>query len=442
MNVTPVFRISYPFLIRLFTVAPVVFLAFCIITLGVDVPFLDEWEIAALLTAKEGISFHALWQLHNEHRTFFLKLLILLLSHFSKWNICYEMAVSFIFVLAIFLIIFLEIRRLEKFSSRAVPLLIWPVISLLLFSIASYGNWLWGFQVGFITAHLCIVLGFSALAQWTHTSSKEAFAIALVCGILATYTTAHGLTYWPVGILAILIAPKPRTKYLFTWCIVFALTMAIYFYKYTKAPHTGELGHLFFQNPAQFIGLLAVYMLGFLGAPLKWMDAFIAVIIGTAGLLAFIWVCIHNRRKNWLTYSFFYLISIYTIMTALLIGFGRVEFGVTQALTPRYVITGSLFWIGLIVLMSDSVSLSCAHRKKWYMATAVIGILSILTASYAMPSAKQFSSILSTARVHIIEHYPDTLDDKILSTIYPADPERVKSLLKGLAEKKLSLFRE
>ncbi|MFM6192415.1 MAG: hypothetical protein ACKPFB_21235, partial [Planktothrix sp.] len=67
-----------------------------IIRFGVNVPFYDQWVLPALFekTATGTLAFKDLFELHNNHRILFPRLIFIGLGFISNWNIKLELLFS------------------------------------------------------------------------------------------------------------------------------------------------------------------------------------------------------------------------------------------------------------------------------------------------------------------------------------------------------------
>lgn len=180
---------------------PIVFLIYFVAQYKVDVPYWDQWEIASLLNKSfEGtLAFGDLWKQHNEHRPLFPLIIMLVLARLSNWNISYELAVNILLGIGIFSVFIYQLGKTDKsIGNRRVY---WPVpiISLFIFCLPQYENWLWGWQIQVFLNVLAAIVGIVLLAGYAH--KWLGFMLALFMGVIATYSFANGLVYWPVGLL-------------------------------------------------------------------------------------------------------------------------------------------------------------------------------------------------------------------------------------------------
>lgn len=419
------------------TALPFLLLCFWVNEFFIDIPFWDEWSILPI-TGIENLSFAELWQQHSEHRIFFPRLLTLSLAHFSHWDIRWEIMGNVIISGLSFLVIFHQLKKHEREYGRPFPLIGWLAISLLFFSFSQYENWLWGFQIQIFIARLAMLCGFTFLTHWRSTFSYRPYALALLCGVVATFSFGGGLCYWPTGAFLLFTLPKKRKLFLSLWCIVSLAVILLYFHGYTQPPHTSGL--MFgVRHPWECL----IYLCITLGAPIAPFNIMLALIIGFTGLVIFSKICF-SRRKNILNrepLDFFIILIIFTLINALVTAMSRVELGLGQAITSRYITIHSFFWISLIVMTVDMVYRSASERKKWFVSVIAGMVFVVLGYIYGVCFGQMFSDKLMTAKTYILTNYPDISDDAILKTVYP-NPNQMRPWIAAMAEKKLSLFRE
>lgn len=436
----------YERFITALAIVPIVGLAIFMIKLGVDVPYWDAWRIAADMADPDGLSLQSAWKLHNEHRIFFPKLVMLILGRISQWNIHYELAGVFLCILLICACVIYFIRRLPLTEINAIPAVIWPIVTIILCNLAGFENWLWGWQITFLIAHLAIIIFVAMLVLWLHTGSRLQFFTATLACIIASFSTGHGLACWPLGIVAISFAEKRRIPAMTIWLIVCALTLLLYFHEYAAPPHhkTADYLQQFVSAPVIYISSLLCYIGLYIGGSLSIFDAGIAMLAGVIGIIGFFVIAFQNLKtiKSSPALSFFLLLGLYSLFAATITGVLRMEFGAFQALAPRYVIVSSLFWVSIIILMLLNPKKRASHKPEWHILTSLIVVFLIFSSFHSMPVAKNYSYQLQDSRDYLLQNYPDKIDEKIIrSFIEPAFLQEGLKGLDAIAKSKMSIFR-
>lgn len=76
---------------------PITIVGLYIFLFGLNIPFLDQWEVVSLLQKKQQglLTLSDLLAQHNEHRPFFPRLIWIALSTFTHYNINVQLWVNF-----------------------------------------------------------------------------------------------------------------------------------------------------------------------------------------------------------------------------------------------------------------------------------------------------------------------------------------------------------
>jgi len=103
----------------------------------VDVPFLDEWAYMLILPKSYEctLSLADLFALHNEHRLFFPRLIMLVPARLTYWNMLYETGAAVVFAAGAFGLLVLRLRATGREVGRNL-LVLAPVLSLVHFSLS------------------------------------------------------------------------------------------------------------------------------------------------------------------------------------------------------------------------------------------------------------------------------------------------------------------
>ncbi|MBA3439608.1 MAG: hypothetical protein H0T92_07045 [Pyrinomonadaceae bacterium] len=352
-------------------ISPACLLAILIYKYSVDVPYWDQWALAPIFekVARGSLGFNDLFAQQNEYRQFFPNVIFISLGWLTAWNVKYEMLV--IFLLACF--VSLNLYRLNRLtvhgsSTQRLPALL--VVNLFIFSPIQYDNWLFGVQIVYFMPVACITTGILVAYSKLNISTK--FLICMSLSTISTFSSANGILCWIVA-LPVLAWSKPHQDLLgknllwkkwliLLWVIGFALNLAAYLYDYQKPALHPSLSNSLLR-PSQ----ASLYFLAFLGAgfavgrhPLT-----VAVITGTTSMLLFILSCgyllrfrtdfaLVRRMIGWV------MIGAYSVLTGMMVTYGRLGFGVEQSLSSRY----TTFSIYLIVSLVPLTLIIFDHAAK------------------------------------------------------------------------------
>ena len=212
---------------------------------GVNLFWLDEWDTlpvmfeqydAGTLTAAE------FWELHNEHRVVFPKLVMLGLGLLTNGNTVANMYFIEVLLLAILAVF---IAAFQKQFTRGPAIWLMALIAFLVFSLRQYENMLWGFQVGFVMVVAASLGAFLGLSRITIERYVSMFICAIFAATVATYSSVQGLLVWPVGLgqLLILSLTKKLKIILMTiWTIIGAGEWLVYFLDWVIPKYHPRLG--------------------------------------------------------------------------------------------------------------------------------------------------------------------------------------------------------
>lgn len=428
--------------------APFVFLLVVVFSFAVDVPFYDHWDFVPFLSRSfEGeLSFGDFWAQHNEHRLIFPRLIMLALARASAWNVGYEIAASVAFAAATLLLL---LRRLAMTGREAGLSLRWliPVVSLIVFSVGQWENWLWGWQVQIFINVWAAVAGVYVLTAGSLSPLRLAGGAGL--GVVATYSFGSGAAFWVAGafvVHSVIEDRRRRWKYLAAWSAVTAAVMASYLYGYETPPWHPSLWYSL-QHPLTF----ARHVLNYLGGPVAGSSALLAAPAGLLGLLAqaalVVWLAPLGLRRL-IPYL---ALGLYALTSAVITGIGRAGMGSDQALASRYVTVGQLLWISVAacaVLIAARAPRNPEDREGRLAKRGAVAVTALIVAAVAVTS---LAGIRPAADRHrhltrcrsLIEEYPRGGAEaaRVLDSIHPT-PRLIPRDINTLQRLRLSVFRE
>lgn len=302
-------------------------------------PTWDEWEMANFLElADRGrLDWSAFWGFQNEHRIVLPRLILYGLIELTGWQRQVIMTINLGIGVAMAALLGVAVYRCvgrRAFTLIAVPL------SLLLFSFAQYENWLFAFQTNFILAGFgvaCCVLGTTPLGA-TQRHRRWGFPLAFAGALIASLSTFGGLLTWPTFLIA--VWPIGRR-----WAILWGLGAAAIGIPYLIGFPRGTTA---LASP----GELLAYGLAYLGAPLGFPTVGLAIGYGTIGLLLMAFNLVALRRDGgWSTRLLPWLaLALFALAGAALTTAGRASLGSGQAITSRYQIFSTYWWLSLLLI--------------------------------------------------------------------------------------------
>ena len=320
-------------------IIPAAFIGILILKYGVDLPQWDEWAgVTFLYKLNAGtLSLSDLFAQQNEYRQFFPNLIFVFIGRLTKFDVRYHMGVS---LLTACLISF-NIYHLGKLTLDQVGDRLWAYVAanLLIFSPVQHDNWLQGQQLIYFFPIACLSMCLVIATTPRLRFPAKCIACA-VLSIISTFSSVNGILCWLLVLPVLLAWPQAERRskrwLVIGWMAGFSLSAILYMYGYRKPSAQPSLLH-FFDHPAQ----TAVYFFNVVGRPLTFFRVMLGPIIGFGLVVIFIWACVQfirslkspldaRKRLVWL------VIGAYSVLTALLITFGRSGLGAGQSLSWRY----------------------------------------------------------------------------------------------------------
>jgi len=409
---------------------------------SLDFPYADQWDFVPTLdhALKGQLSMGGLWAQHNEHRLIFPRLLMLALALPSHWNIYWEYAANLGLAILTWMVLCLQARVSGKTLVSGSNAPVYLIFALIVFSLSQWGNWFLGWQMQAFMNVLASLLAFIALSWRRYPAG--AMSLAALFGIVATYSFANGLLVWPIGLFLIWLQRAERGEgfrdQMIGWSGVSVAVVTTYLVGYSSPPHHTSLLHALMQ-PLHCL----VYVFNYLGQPLGQASDILSIALevlgfgsgpGASALSIFmgllgvlLWgVTLAQLRISgvpshalipWIG------ISIYAIGTAALTALGRVDEGIAQALSSRYVTMANLLWY------SVAVQVFWAAQILEGKLTRVVLPYKVYVLCAALVLASFAGTYRWTERYHVYSALRGALltgqDPTVLTPLYPPDPSRI-----------------
>lgn len=414
----------------------------------VNVPFYEQWWLIRLFADdREGrLDWRIFWDQLGDHRVVLPRVVMLLLArvfHYNLWPEAWFSVGLGCGILAVLVWLAWPIMR------GSVAMVALPVLSLIVFSLSQWENWVWTLQLMFFMTLLFAVASLAVLARngrGTAAQDWRRLAVAIVLAVGASTSFSTGLATWPAGLVIILGLGRQRRDLArgAVW-IAAAVGMAVA-YKYgLRYSPTRPLTETLVAMPHR----LTYYALAYLGAPLvpsAWHRAGAAVgvaaLLGTAGWLAFLW----RREARCAGAVAPAIVSavalvVFAVTAAAMTALGRVEHGIGQAMSPRYVTFSHTLYLALVLALAWCLAGGARSRAgRLGAATA----LAMLTLALAAASARSVEG-LRWRRAYIAEARDELFrlqDDQLLRRLY-VDTRQLREEFIPLARRHgLSIFRD
>jgi hypothetical protein len=416
----------------------------------VDVPFWDQWNFVPLLgkSYEQGITLGDLWGLHNEHRLLFPRLIMLGLAHISGYNIVLELVVIILLAVATFIVLWYQYSRTAGVLGYSGFPWVVPVFSLLVFTHSQAENWLWGWQIQIFLNVLAVVAGLVCLGSRPFRWKK--YWAALGCGILATYSFANGLVFWPLGFLGLVLvswrSKLQKKRALAGWLAATAGVTLSYLVQFHYKSPSGTPWTQFLDHPGGYLRYIFIY----LGRPVIHLQEY-ALAVGLFGIIFFGLFFLYGflkRREKFQAALPFFLCGLYSFGCALLTGIGRVGFGSGQATSGRYVPFSALLWISnfaLLFFLSQEIRLRTGRRAGRILSLTGVGILAFFLVFWiGRTSFRVGTRVFKSYHFRLLPVRQELLrgkDDELLLRLY-VDADYIREGIKVLSKHHLSVFRK
>ncbi len=426
-------------LIWVVALIPMLRLTYLVRLYGVEVPTLDDWEMAPLIVeAHTGhFSWAHIFEQQQEARTVLPKLIFILSAANGHWDVRDQMMLSVVCCWLTAAGIFVLLRR-SGLRLAAIAICFWLAV-LTIFSTAQFELWIFAsgfpsfFPALFLVAAL-VVIGTDRLTTlWK-------FVLCVVLAVASSFSLANGLLAWGLTFPTLLLTRAiPRWRsWLVAWVAACALCATAYFSGFQRAPGLTEFA------PSVSWTDYTAFVLQFLGGGLAyaWKNHS-SLSAGTFGLVLLVMFCVAiiyffrrmGDRVSLAKALPWFALGGYSIGSSILAALGRVGYGASYALASRYV-TFSLYltiaMIGLVALiLHDNFRPGSARRSViWSYAICVV-----LLAAYLIPykacadNTRFFLRALSAkdriARAAVLFCRAVDTSDVIKKTIYPNDARPV-----------------
>jgi hypothetical protein len=386
---TPRNRATVFILIWLVALMPMLKLTYLVRYYAVEVPTLDDWEMAPLIVEAHTGHFNLahLFEQQQEGRTVLPKLIFILSAANGHWDVREQMMLSVVCCWLTAAGIFILLRR-SGLRPGPIAICFWLAV-LTIFTLAQFELWI--FASGFPSFFPALFLVGALLVVGTNRlATVWKFILCVLLATASSFSLPNGLLAWGLTFPTLLfMGAVPRWRsWLIAWIAACALCAAVYFWGFHKAPGLTAFA------PAVSWTDYAAFILEFLGGGLayawKQSPSLSAAIFGLVQLVMFcvaIVYCFRRiRDRSFLAKGLpWFALGAYSIACAILAALGRVGYGASYALASRYV-TFSIYLtiavIGLVALIvRDNFEPGRARpSRNWSYAICLL-----LIAAYLVP---------------------------------------------------------
>jgi len=410
--------------------APAAVVAYLVWRYSVNVPYWDQWALVDPLVEIElgRFPWAGVFGSHNEHRMVFPKLIMLGLARLTNWNVIVELWVSVLLAGCTLLLLLALARPVLRETGATVRLWSTFIVSAVIFSLAQWENWLWGWQIQWFLAALAATSAV-ALATWSLTNPRPwpFVAGAMLAAIACQYSIASGLAIWVSGAMVLAFHPR-RREVLSAWLALAAVMMVLLFIGYESPPHHPSL-----LGAARLPVELLIYVGNYLSGPLG-RRAVIGYAVGVSFVLFALVAALRLRREPKLVMPWI-AIGTFAGANAVATAIGRVGFGAEQGLASRYVTISQLATLALVplgILALRAVPIRNPAILRSVGATGAAALLTFLVVradARGLPSLVAESRKLVEARACLLRI--DEAKDECIARLYPS-PQATRHWVKQL----------
>jgi hypothetical protein len=398
---------------------------------GVSVVFSDAWSMVRLFDkwSSGRLSLSDLFDQHNEHRMFFPEGVELLLGSITKYDNVAEMYLVQVCFLATLVCLLLAMwDNVRSWLPLFVP------VAFLVFSFRQHENMLWGYQISFAFAQTFGVLALFLLYVLGRRDFKKlAFAAALGCATIASFSVAQGLFVWPAGLLQLAISPveKPAKRlFVAVWGLVGLVEWIAYFADYETPGGSPSLSYVL-EHPVAG----AQYFLSLLGASLFWsLNSALAGGLLLAGLALVILLLVYRDRKFG-EYSFWIALLLFSLLILASITYGRSGFGLGQALVSRYATFSILAAVSVYAMVAKS-AVESRSRTTTVLLVAFSGVvlLSAAVSYWKGIGVGNNDRVYRERAAFVLSTYETQPDEALTESLHPraAFVRKTAPVLQGL----------
>ena len=421
------------FVVWLIALVPMIHLTYLVRHYGVEMPTLDDWEMAPLIAkAHTGqLHFADLFAQQQEGRTILPKLIFVLSAAGGHWDVRDQMMISVVSCWLSAAGLFVLLRR-AGLGLVAVAICLWLMV-LSIFTPAQVELWI--FASGFPSFLPALFLVAALVTITSEVSTGAKFVICALLAVASSFTLPHGLLAWGLMFPALFLVRRvPRWRWwLGLWLGLCALCAIFYFWDYQKPAYLPSFA------PVVSASAYVRFILEFLGGGLAYLwkghEAGSAAVFGLIQLAIFVLAlasAIWRRERKFLAKMIpWFALGLYSLGSAFLAALGRVGFGVEYALSSRYVTFSVYLTVAAIalgaIMATELLGTRASNRTRILVCTSCAFLIISYFAAYKVCAGNTLFFLRALSAKDRLAHaavlFSATLDTSeiIKKTAYPDD---------------------
>ncbi len=369
---------------------------------GENVIFWDEWSWTPLFHASH-LTLSSFWVQHNEDRIFFPTLIAAALINSTNWN-------DFTFFYAgaafMFITLLLVVRVFWDDIVRSPGW--WIPLPFLVLTLAQYQNTLWAFQLAWSIVMVALVGALVLLLELRPSMLR--MGLAIVLGIVASYSSLQGLLVWPAG-LVILASRGQTRRSVILWSAAAIVAIPLYFVGFSYAASgSSSLRQVLANLPTVTRGLLIS-----LGSVIPTITAGISgdrlsEVIGALFLIASVATALAwwRERRPAGPKAFCVALIVLTLAFDVLLVPGRIIGSVTAGTSSRYATFNWPMVVGIYayaVLRARDARYYPVPARFFRDVLALLVVAQIVVASYVGVEAGRVTRTVRNTTADILANY-------------------------------------
>ncbi|WP_321898270.1 hypothetical protein [Paraburkholderia heleia] len=432
-------RQSWPTIVLL--LGAVIFSTTCfgVISHFSPVPYGDQWDgtLGFYMDALEH-PWAAFFDLHNEHRLFFSRLIFFVDMRYLGGRNVLDLAANVVLAALIaFALYRIASRNLPH--SRASRMFVGGGALAFTFAWMQAENFTWGFQSQWFAVYLFGLCAFEALdlsecarKRGASASSAGWFTLAIGGAIMAALSMVSGVLVAPVLAIQAAYLRTTRVRLLVITLATAAIWLAYFTGWHSNSP-SGGLRDAFVHHP---LGVL-LYVLLYLGSPATWgcLSMPVSALWGATVLLSLIYALWIAQQRRVVLGTPLLAMAAFISASAFVTAVGRIGFGVDTATLSRYT-TGPLLLTAslLAFLWLNEIR---PERRRWIVGGFVFVLVMIAVAQRMVFHSTQRE--LYAKRVAGLAVRAKVYDAPYTSMIYP-NPAALQGVATRARAAGLSIF--